>query len=192
MFYRYLVQIPTLTLGFLSVGIIASASPLLPHFRNSSLGQPIPSAKSVPAPSNPSQPTTATPLKASLPTVVLPSITGATISGSDHIIRIAGNGMSLTHLAIGLPQQMENFSGVTIQDQSGANVPVKVSRQDGSVDIDFDTPVPAGSSLEVHLNNVQMRTKGGERLPYQITVTQTGAKGNISIGTALINVPNRD
>ncbi len=179
MFNRTFIQLPSLTLAVLAVGTVATASPL---------PGPIPTVRRVvPGPN-----LIATPTGSSFSGVKLPSITGAAISGTSHVISIAGNGMSLTNIAISLPQQMENFSGITIQDQSGATVPAQIQRQDDLVTINFDAPVPAGSSLKVALNNVRMLTKGGERLPYSVSVMQTGAKGEISIGTALISVPTRD
>lgn len=124
--------------------------------------------------------------------VKFPSIVGAKISGSNHVITIAGNGMSLRGVAISLPPQMENFADVTIQSASGGNIPAMVERQDGRLVILFASPVPANSLVNVQLNDVQMRTKGGERLPYGVKVMQTGSNGDISIGTALISIPNRD
>ncbi|MDG2991888.1 hypothetical protein L3556_13245 [Candidatus Synechococcus calcipolaris G9] len=142
-----------------------------------------------PAPSLDSDGTQSTYVTAS---VKFPSIVGAKISGSNHVITISGNGMSLRGLAIALPKQMENFTDVTIQNGSGGFIPAMVERQDGRLMILFAAPVVANSILNVQLNDVQMRTKGGEQLPYGVKVMQTGTNGDISIGTALISVPNRD
>lgn len=172
-------RISTLTVTFLSLSSVAMASPV---------GGPGPSPRLV-------APTTSTPTtvnSSSLTPAQFPKITGATISGSTHVIGISGNGMSLASLSIGLPQQMESYSGITLQNKSGGSIPAQIKKQGDRLNISFDTPLPAGSAFDVQFNNVAMRSSGGESLPYQVSVVQAGSKGDISIGTALISVPVRN
>ncbi|AFY59364.1 hypothetical protein [Synechococcus sp. PCC 6312] len=172
-------RISAVTIAVLSVSSIAIASPI---------GGPGPSPRRT-------VPTTSTPASvysSSLPAAQFPKITGATISGSSHVIGISGNGMSLSSVSIGLPQQMESFSGITLQNKSGGNIPAQVNKQGDRLNISFDSPLKAGTSFDVRFNNVTMRTSGGESLPYQVSVVQAGSEGDISIGTALISVPVRN
>lgn len=177
--YTILGRVSALTCVLLSSTSIAFASPL---------PGPGPSPRRVVPTTSP----TGGMYSASVPAAKFPKITGATISGSNHIIRIAGNGMSLSSVDIGLPKQMESFSGITVQNQSGTKIPSQVQRHGDSLTISFDKPLPAGSSFEVQFNNVLMRSPGGESLPYQVSVVQAGSAGDISIGTALISVPVRN
>ncbi|MDS3860753.1 hypothetical protein RIF25_07990 [Thermosynechococcaceae cyanobacterium BACA0444] len=172
-------RMSALTVTFLSLSSIAIASPL---------PGPGPSPRRI-------VPTLSPPgsvYSSSLPAAQFPKITGATISGSTHVIGISGNGMSLSSVSIGLPQQMESFSGITLQNKSGGNIPAQVKKQGDRLNISFDTPLQAGTSFDVRFNNVAMRTSGGESLPYQVSVVQAGSEGDISIGTALISVPVRN
>lgn len=172
-------RISALTVTVLSLSSVAIASPI---------GGPGPSPRrTVPTTSTPS-----TANSSSLPAAQFPKITGATISGSSHVIGISGNGMSLASLSIGLPQQMESYSGITLQNKSGGTIPAQINKQGDRLNISFDKPLPAGSSFNIRFNNVAMRSSGGESLPYQVSVVQAGSKGDISIGTALISVPVRN
>lgn len=173
-------RVSTLTLAFLALSSIAFASPI---------PGPGPTPRRVvPTLATPQLPTAVS----SLPAAKFPKITSATISGSSHVIGISGNGMSLSSLRIGLPQQMESFSGITLQNKSGANIPAQVTKQGDRLNISFDNPLPAGTNFSVGFNNVAMQTSGGESLPYLVSVVQAGSQGEISIGTALISVPVRN
>lgn len=120
-----------------------------------------------------------------------PFITDSGVLGSNHFIKVAVLGMSLQDLTIGLPSQMEDFEGVRVTDSSGKVVPASISKNKENVTINFAQPVPPDTSLKVELTGVEMITRKGEILLYEVTAQRVGIRGSIPIGTAIVNVPDR-
>jgi hypothetical protein len=120
-----------------------------------------------------------------------PFIANSGLRGSTHFIRLAVVGMSLKDLMVSLPSQMERYEGIKIVNQNGQVIPAKITADKKRVAVLFDAPVPAGSYLELMFNGVQMNGSGGNTLFYGITAERTGLRGEIPIGTARVQVPDR-
>ena len=120
-----------------------------------------------------------------------PMITNSGALNSTHFIRIAVIGMSLQDLMVSIPSRMERFDSVRIVDQSGREVPSKINTSKERLAIVFDQPVAPGTYLQVEFKGVRMTTSGGDTLLYGITAQRTGLKGEIPIGTARIQIPDR-
>lgn len=121
-----------------------------------------------------------------------PIITDSGVRGSNHFIRVAVLGMSLQDLMIALPEQMEKFEGVRVTDESGKEVPAKITVNQENVAINFAQPVTPNTDLKIELTNVQMRNPGGETLLYGLTAQRVGLRGQIPIGTALVYIIPRE
>jgi hypothetical protein len=131
------------------------------------------------------------PLNAMVFNFTAPMITDSGVLGTTHFIRIAVIGMSLNDLMISLPSQMEKFDSVRIVDQMGKEVPAKTTLTKDRLAVLFNQPVTSGSYLQVEFNGVQMKTSGGNTLFYGVTAERSSLKGQIPIGTARIQVPDR-
>jgi hypothetical protein len=119
-----------------------------------------------------------------------PMITNSGVRNSTHFIRVAVIGMSLQDLMISIPSEMERFNSVQVLDQSGQKVPAKIAVSKERLAITFDQPVPPGTYLQVEFNGVQMTLNDGILL-YGVTGRRVGLKGEIPIGTARIQLPQR-
>jgi hypothetical protein len=120
-----------------------------------------------------------------------PFIVNSGLRGSSHFIRLAVVGMSLKDLMVSIPSQMERYEGIKIVNQTGQAVPAKITADKKRVTILFDQPVPQGSYLELMFTGVQMNNSGGDTLFYGITAERTGLRGEIPIGTARVQIPDR-
>ena len=130
------------------------------------------------------------PTPASIPTV--PVITGSGVLGTNHFIRLAVYGMTLKDLMIALPAQMERFGQIQVLDRAGKTLPAQISINKTQVAITFDQPVTPGNAVQVLFTGVQMQRDSGETLFYGLTGKRVGLQGEIAIGTARVQVPNRD
>ncbi len=120
-----------------------------------------------------------------------PFITSSGVRGTTHFIRLAVVGMSLNDLMISIPSQMENYDNIRVIDQTGQNIPAKITSAKNKVAIVFNQPVAQGTYLEVQFTGVQMRGAGEDILFYGITAERTGIKGEIPVGTARVQLPSR-
>ncbi len=120
-----------------------------------------------------------------------PMITNSGVLNSTHFIRVAVIGMSLQDLMISIPSQMERFESVQVLDQTGKKVPAKIDATKDRLAIAFDSPVAAGTYLQVEFTGVQMRTLNDGVLLFGVTGRSTGIKSEIPIGTARIQLPPR-
>jgi hypothetical protein len=120
-----------------------------------------------------------------------PFITHSGVRGSSHFIRVAVVGMSLKDLMISIPSQMERYEGIRVVDQNGREIPAKISATKQQAAIVFNQPVAPDTHLEVLFTGVRMGTSDGDTLFYGVTAERTGLRGEIPIGTARIEVPNR-
>ncbi len=120
-----------------------------------------------------------------------PFITSSGIRGGSHFIRLAVVGMSLKDLMISIPSQMEHYENLRVVDQNGQNIPAKISVSKKQAAIVFDQPVAQDTHLEILFTDVRMSGFGGDTLFYGITAEHTGVMGEIPIGTARIQIPNR-
>lgn len=123
--------------------------------------------------------------------VNVPHITNSGVRNNTHFIRVVVVGMSLQDLMISLPSQMERFNKVQIQDQSGKEIAAKTEVSKGRLSITFDQPLVPGSSVEVQFMGVQRRISSGNVLLYGVTAQRVGLKGDIPIGTARIDLPDK-
>ncbi|MBW4614071.1 MAG: DUF2808 domain-containing protein [Desmonostoc vinosum HA7617-LM4] len=123
--------------------------------------------------------------------VNVPHITNSGIRNNTHFIRVAVVGMSLEDLMILLPSQMERFNAVRITDQSGKEIAGKIEINKERLSISFDEPVNSGVSLEVQITGVQRRSGSGNILLYGVTAKRVGLEGEIPIGTARIDIPDK-
>ncbi|BDI20425.1 hypothetical protein ANSO36C_62270 [Nostoc cf. commune SO-36] len=121
----------------------------------------------------------------------VPHITNSGIRNDTHFIRLAVKGMSLQNLTIFLPSQMERFNGVRITDQSGKEITAKMEISKERLLITFDQPVATGGSLEVELIGVRRNSLGGNILLYGVSGQRVGLMGEIPIGTARIDIPEK-
>lgn len=120
-----------------------------------------------------------------------PMITNSGVLNSTHFIRLAVIGMSLEEIMISIPSQMERFEAVQVLDQTGKKVPAKIDVRKEQLAIAFDSPVAAGTYLQVEFTGVQMRTLNDGILLFGVTGRSTGRKVAIPIGTARIQLPVR-
>ena len=120
-----------------------------------------------------------------------PFIANSGLRGTTHFIRLAVVGMSLKDLMVSIPSQMERYESVKIVNQNGQAIPAKITVDKKRVAILFDQPVPQGSYLELMFTGVQMNSVGGNTLFYGITAERTGVQGEIPIGTARVQIPDR-
>lgn len=120
-----------------------------------------------------------------------PFITNSGVRGSAHFVRLAVVGMSLNDLMVAIPSQMEQYDSIRVINQEGRDIPAKISKEKNRVAIVFSQPVSPGTYLEVLFTGVQMRGSGGDTLFYGITAERTGLMGEIPVGTARVQVPNR-
>ncbi|MFN6571495.1 hypothetical protein A6770_03290 [Nostoc minutum NIES-26] len=123
--------------------------------------------------------------------VDVPHITHSGVRNDTHFIRVAVVGMSLQDLMISLPSQMERFNGVRIQDRSGREIAAKTEISKERLSITFDQPVNPGSSVEVQFTGVQTRIPVHKILLYGVTAKRVGLAGDIPIGTARIDLPDK-
>lgn len=121
----------------------------------------------------------------------VPHITNSGIRNDTHFIRLAVKGMSLQNLIISLPSQMERFNGVRITDQSGKEITAKTEISKERLLITFDQPLATDSSLEVELIGVRRKSLGGNILLYGVSGQRVGLMGEIPIGTARIDIPEK-
>ena len=120
-----------------------------------------------------------------------PMITNSGVLGSTQFIRIAVIGMTLKDLQIAVPSQMERYESVRVIDQAGKDVGAKISSGKERVGITFDQPVAPGGYLQVEFVGVRMTAPNDGILQYGVTGKRTGVSGDIPIGTARIQLPNR-
>lgn len=120
-----------------------------------------------------------------------PVITDSGVLGSSHFIRVAVFGMSLQDLMISLPSQMQHFQGVKVTDQMGKEIPANIAMNERSITITFAQPVTPNSNLKVELTGVRMVPGTETTLLYGVTGQRVGLRGEIPIGTAIVNVPDR-
>lgn len=123
--------------------------------------------------------------------VNVPHITNSGVRNNTHFIRVAVVGMSLEDIMISLPSQMERFKGVKIRDQSGKEIAAKTEVTKERLSISFDQPLAPGNSLEVQFTGVQSRISGGRVLLYGVTAKRVGLQGEIPIGTARVDIPDK-
>jgi hypothetical protein len=121
----------------------------------------------------------------------VPHITNSGIRNDTHFIRLAVKGMSLQNLIISLPSQMERFNGVQITDQSGKEITAKTEISKERLLITFDQPIATDSSLEVELIGVRRKSLSGNILLYGVSGQRVGLMGEIPIGTARIDIPEK-
>lgn len=120
-----------------------------------------------------------------------PIITDSGVLGSSHFIRIAVLGMSLEDLMISLPSQMQAFQGVKITDQTGKEIPANIAMNERNITITFAQPVTPNTNLKVELTGVRMVPGTETTLLYGVTAQRVGIRGEIPVGTAIVNVPDR-
>ncbi|PSB25199.1 DUF2808 domain-containing protein [Stenomitos frigidus] len=120
-----------------------------------------------------------------------PIITNSGALGSTQFIRIAVIGMTLKDLQIAVPSQMERYDSVRVIDQAGKEVSTKINSSKERVGITFDQPVAPGGYLQVEFVGVRMSTPNDGILQYGVTGKRAGVSGDIPIGTARIQLPNR-
>lgn len=120
-----------------------------------------------------------------------PFITSSGVRGSSHFIRLAIVGMSVKDLMIFPPKQMKRYNSVRVINQNGQEVPSKITAEKDRVAIVFDQVVPEGSYLEVVFTGVEMPSPLGETLLYRVTAERTGLIGEIPVGTARVQIPDR-
>ncbi len=123
--------------------------------------------------------------------VNVPHITKSGVRNDTHFIKVAVVGMSLQDLMISLPNQMERFNKVRITDQSGREIAAKTEISKERVSITFEQPVTSGSSVEVEFIGVQRRIPLEKILLYGVTAKRVGLNGEIPIGTARIDLPDK-
>jgi hypothetical protein len=120
-----------------------------------------------------------------------PIITNSGVLNSTQFIRIAVIGMALQNLQVSLPVQMEQFDGVRIIDQAGKEVGSTIKLSKERVAIAFDQPVAPGSYLQLEFTGVRMVGPRNSILLYGVTGQRVGLSGEIPIGTARIQLPDR-
>lgn len=123
--------------------------------------------------------------------VNVPHITNSGTRNDTHFIKVAVAGMSLQDIMIALPTQMERFNKVEIKDQSGREIKAKIQISKQLLSITFDQPVTPGSSVEVQLKGVQRRASSSNILLYGVTAKRVGFQGDIPIGIARIDIPDK-
>ncbi|MEA5566727.1 MULTISPECIES: DUF2808 domain-containing protein [unclassified Anabaena] len=123
--------------------------------------------------------------------VNVPHITSSGVINNSHFIRVAVVGMSLENINIYLPSQMERFNGIKIKDKSGRDIAAKTEVTKERLSITFDQPITPGNSLEVQFTNVQARTSISRILLYGVTAKRVGLRGEIPIGTARVDLPDK-
>ena len=120
-----------------------------------------------------------------------PVITDSGVLGSSHFIRIAVLGMSLEDLMISLPSQMQAFQGVKVTDQTGKEIPANIAMNERNITITFAQPVTPNTNLKVELTGVRMVPGIATTLLYGVTAQREGIRGEIPVGTAIVNIPDR-
>lgn len=120
-----------------------------------------------------------------------PVITNSGVLGSSHFIDIAVIGMSLQDVMIALPSQMQPFQGIKVTDQAGKEIPATVARNDRNITITFAQPVTPNTNLKVELTGVRMAPGTDTTLLYGVTAQRVGLRGEIPVGTAIVNVLDR-
>ncbi|MBC7970968.1 MAG: hypothetical protein H7Z11_12760 [Verrucomicrobia bacterium] len=120
-----------------------------------------------------------------------PIITNSGVLGSTHFIRIAVIGMTLKDLQVSLPKQMDRFDGLRVIDQSGKEVSSKISLSKERVEIVFDKPVAPGGYLQLEFSGIRMVSPRNGTLFYGVTGQRVGLSGEIPVGTATIQLPER-
>ncbi|ABA20238.1 conserved hypothetical protein [Trichormus variabilis ATCC 29413] len=124
--------------------------------------------------------------------VNVPHITNSGVRNGNHFIRLAVVGMSLQDLMISLPSQMERFNGVRIRDESGKAISAKTEISKENLSITFDEPVTSGASVEVELTGVRRNSLGQDVLLYGVTARRVGLTGDIPVGTARIDIYDKN
>lgn len=121
-----------------------------------------------------------------------PILTNSGVRGSAQFLTVAVIGMSLNDLMIGIPPQMAKFDKVIVTDQTGRQIPAKVQLSKSRAAITFDQPVAPGNYVTVEFADVQLAPiSDGSILLYQVTGMRQGLQGEIPIGTARVQLPNR-
>ncbi|PSB15692.1 hypothetical protein C7B65_23820 [Phormidesmis priestleyi ULC007] len=120
-----------------------------------------------------------------------PFISSSGLLGDHHVIRVMVVGMSLEDLMIRIPSGMSKYGQVKVTDESGKEVPAKITATKDQVAIAFSQPVEPGHILEVDIPGIQTYAEAGNILLYGITAKRVGISGQIPVGTARIQVPDR-
>lgn len=120
-----------------------------------------------------------------------PFISSSALLGDHHVIRVMVIGMSLEDLTIRIPPQMAQYDRVSVTDESGEEVPAKITASKEQVAIVFNQPVESGHILKVDIGGVRTEQEQGYLLLYGVTGKRVGTNGQIPIGTARIQVPSR-
>ncbi|MFB2835597.1 DUF2808 domain-containing protein [Floridanema evergladense] len=120
-----------------------------------------------------------------------PVITDSGVLGTSHFIKIAVLGMSLQDLMIALPSQMQPFQSVKVTDQTGKEIPANIAMNERNITITFAQPVVPETNLKVELSGVRIAPGTEKSLLYGITAQRVGLRGEIPVGTAIINLPER-
>lgn len=120
-----------------------------------------------------------------------PFISSSALLGNHHVIRVMVIGMSLEDLTIRIPSEMSKYGQVKITDETGKTVPAKITASKNQVAIVFSQPVESGHILEVDIPGVQTYLEEGNTLLYGVTAKRVGTTGQIPVGTARIQIPNR-
>lgn len=120
-----------------------------------------------------------------------PFISSSALLGNHHVIRVMVIGMSLEDLTIRIPSEMSKYGQVKIADETGKEVPAKITASKNQVAIVFSQPVESGHILEVDIPGVQTYLEEGNILLYGVTAKRVGTTGQIPVRTARIQIPNR-
>lgn len=120
-----------------------------------------------------------------------PFISSSGLLNNHHIIRVMVVGMALEDLRLSIPPQMTKFNQVRVTDGSGKAIPAKIVASKERVAIAFDQPVQPGTTLTVEIDGIRTEQEEGAILLYGVTAKRVGLAGEIPIGTARIQVPNR-
>ena len=120
-----------------------------------------------------------------------PIVTNSGVLGSTQFIRIAVIGMTLKDLQVSIPKQMERFDRLRIIDQAGKEVSSKITLSKERAAIVFDQPVAPGGYLQLEFIGVRMTSPNNGTLFYGVTGERVGLSGEIPIGTARIQLPER-
>lgn len=122
----------------------------------------------------------------------VPHITNSGVRNNTHFIRVAVVGMSLEDLMISIPSQMERFNGVRIRDKFGKDIAAQIDVGKEIVSINFNEPVNPGESVEVLFTGVKTRVPLEKILLYGVMAKRVGLDGEIPVGTARIDLPDKN
>ncbi|AFZ10435.1 DUF2808 domain-containing protein [Microcoleus sp. F8-D3] len=109
----------------------------------------------------------------------------ARFQGATHHFEVHVQGISLSALAIDLPEDVKMRSGIEVTNQSGQKIESQVSVNNRKATVVFAQPVSPDTTISIDLRGIH--TPGYSRnWGYALTGKMVGINADIPLGTVLI------